>query len=162
MEPEPPSSPIDLVTGIRPGPVVLGVAVDWVCTIVFSVFLTRYFLDPGIFNLPDDEFDAAYDAALDAMLMDSGYLLATLLAGSLATLIGAYVGANRAATLQLKYGFVIAIASGLAGLLLGLLLDAGTGSAVPAWYDAAGWLLLIPAGVLGGYLARRRANPGPA
>lgn len=160
MAPAPSSHPIDLVSGIRPGPVLLGVAVDWALTVVFSLFLTQAFLDPGLWDVPEGDFDSTYAAEIDAMLTNTDFLLASLVFGALATAIGGYVAASKAATLQLKYGLMVAVVSGLTGLLVGLLPGESSSPPLPFWYDLAGWCVLIPAGILGGYVARRRANSG--
>ena len=156
-QPPPAFEPEGFFSGIKAWPVVLGVLVDWVMTTLFSILLTAWFIAPGT---PTDD-EEAFNAAYQAMLMDAEFLLASLVFGLSATVIGAFVGASRAGVVQLKHGFVIALASGLSSLLLYWLPDEATSAQLPVWYNLLGWLLLLPAGILGGYLARQRQSENP-
>ncbi len=154
MEPAPSISPEGFFTGVRPGPVIVGVLVDWILTIFSMILVSAYYLDPGVWEADDQEFEAAYNA----LFLDTEFLVVTFLLGALATVIGAYVGAKRAATLQLKYGLVIALAVGMSTLLLYLIPSDEPSTEMPLWYDVIGWLILLPAGVLGGYIAKLQQN----
>lgn len=147
-----------ILAGLKPGAVVRGVVVDWALSMGFSILITRSFLDPGVWNVDDSQFDAAFTSELEAMYQDPSFLWVSMLAGVLATVVGAYVGARRAGTLPLKHGLAVAVATGLTGLLLYFLPGNGGGPTIPLWYNVAGWLVLIPAGILGGYIVREQAR----
>ena len=148
----------DLLAGLKAIPIVLGVVVDWVLTTLLSVSLTRARLDPSVLALEGAEFNAAFNASVENLFRDPGYLVGSLLCGLLATVIGAFIGARNAGTLPLKHGLAVAVASGLSVIVSNLVSGQDTGIAVPVWFNLIGWLLLLPAGVLGGYLAMPRVN----
>lgn len=154
------STDTKLLAGLKAFPILLGVVVDWVLTTLFSVSLTRAYLDPSVMALEGAEFNAAFNASLEDLFKDPGYLLGSLLCGLLATTIAAFVGARNAGTLPLKHGLAVAVASGFSVIVAGLLPGEDTGLAPPLWFNALGWLLLLPAGVLGGYLARPQTGAG--
>jgi len=160
MQPGPVGDSASILSGLRLGPIMVGVAVDWILTTLFSVALTRSYLDPGIFALEGAERDAAFKAGIELLFVSTDFLLASLLTGMLATVMAAYVGARRAGTLPLKHGLAVALMSGLSVLLVYVLPGEEPSLQVPLWYDALGWVLLVPAGILGGYLARQLASTG--
>ncbi len=87
-------------------------------------------------------------AATQVVLQDNGFLLASLLYGTATTALGGYI----AARLARAYPYFNALAIALLGMALGLVLASDT----PGWYDAVGYLTIVPAALLGGSLARRR------
>jgi hypothetical protein len=148
----------DLLAGLKAIPIVLGVVVDWILTTLFSVSLTRARLDPGVLALEGAEFNAAFNASIEDLFQDPSYLVGSLMCGLLATVIGAFIGARNAGTLPLKHGLAVAVASGLSVIVSNLTGSDDSGLAIPIWFNVIGWLLLLPAGVMGGYLAMRRVN----
>ena len=87
-------------------------------------------------------------AASKLVLQDSGFLMASLLYGTATTMLGGYI----AARLARAYPYFNALAIALLGIGLGLVLASDT----PGWYDAVGYLTIVPAALFGGRLARRR------
>jgi hypothetical protein len=98
-------------------------------------------LDP---NLPPEQLNAA----IQLVLQDTRFLLASLAYGTATTVFGGYV----AARLARAYPYFNALAVGVLGIVLGLLLTSGA----PWWFDALGYLITLPAALLGGHLAPRR------
>ncbi len=90
------------------------------------------------------------EAAMQAVTESSRFLLASLVVGLAFTALGGYVAARVAKQdLYLNAGLV-----GVAGLLIGLLFGGGG----PIWFNVAGYVLVIPAALYGGYLADRQAQ----
>jgi hypothetical protein len=88
------------------------------------------------------------NAAVEAVMAGTGFMLASLLYGTATTAFGGFVAARVARA----YPYFNALAVGVLGIVLGLLLS----DDVPWWFEATGYLLSIPAAVAGGHLARRR------
>lgn len=87
-------------------------------------------------------------AAIEAMQQNTGYLLASLVYGTGTTVVGGYV----AARLARAYPYFNALAVGVIGIVLSLMLT----SVTPGWFDALAYLITLPAAVLGGHLGQRR------
>lgn len=85
--------------------------------------------------------------ALRVVTQGQGFLLASLAFGSFTTVLGGFV----AARLARGYPYFNALAVGLLGIALGLLLP----SESPGWFDAFAYLSTLPAALLGGHLARQ-------
>jgi hypothetical protein len=86
------------------------------------------------------------------------FLLAGLVVGVCATSYGAFVGARRAGVHHVRHGGWIAVCSAALSLVPVLLAGQAPASSPPLWYEALGWLLLLPSGLAGGYLAERLAR----
>ena len=80
---------------------------------------------------------------------NDAYLLCALVFGTLTTVLGGYVTARLAQQLPL----LNALALGLLGICIGVLL--GNPGQSPLWFDALGFLFVIPAAIFGGVLGRR-------
>jgi hypothetical protein len=90
------------------------------------------------------------DEAVQAVMQGNGFLLAALLFGMATTVFGGYVAAH----LARGYPYFNALAVGVLGIVLGLLLT----SDAPWWFDTLAYLLSVPMAVLGGHLSVRRRN----
>ena len=88
------------------------------------------------------------EVALRALIQDPGFLLTNLVYGTFTTVVGGYLAARIAGT----YPYFNALAVGVGGIVIGLLV----GSDAPAWFDAIAYATTLPAAVLGGHLGRRR------
>lgn len=137
-----------LFSGVKPGWVLLGVAADWLLTILFGGAIFPMFADPNIAEL-DQEALAAHIASIE---QDPAYIAISLLFGSLATAVGGYVAAQKAQQVHLKHGLWVALASGASILLVS---GGSWNTAMPLWVVIMGWLLLIPSGIFGGYFAKQ-------
>jgi hypothetical protein len=101
---------------------------------------------------PGVSSEAAFKLAMEV----PEFLLALLVYGTGPTLFGGYV----AARLARRTPYFNAMAIGALGIVLSLVLSTVVDSevAVPFWWLAAGYLLSLPAAVLGGHLALRQRN----
>jgi putative membrane protein (TIGR04086 family) len=146
-----------IFTGLHPRAILIGVVVDSLATLVagfalVSVFAARQ--GPG----PDG---GVSDEALDSLTASPEFLLASLVVGLACTSLGGFVGARRAGTSFARHGGWIGVGSALVALLLSVA-SGPDPSPPPLWFELAGYLLVIPAGVLGGLLAGLRARRLPA
>ncbi|NRA07256.1 MAG: TIGR04086 family membrane protein [Myxococcales bacterium] len=153
-----PPSPVEasgFFTGLRALPIVVGVFVDNLATMLggllfLSAQLERYGIRPGD-ELPEE--------VLRELHSDPTLLAASLVIGILATSLGGYAAGRMAHGHRRQHGAFV----GLVGVLLGLLAygSAVAGERPPLWYDLLGFLLMIPAGALGGALAELRSARTP-
>jgi hypothetical protein len=124
--------------------VIAGAVVDNTVTFFIMNLLAAALLSTGI---TEDEFMAR-------MKSTNGMLLGLIL-GPGCTVLGAYIAGRIAQRAERLHGAVVAVL----GMAVGLIFrDSGT----PVWFDIAGFVLMLPAGVYGGYLAeaRRKAQEG--
>ena len=157
MDSGPPTiEPEGLLDGLHWDAIFLGAVLDIAATFVILIPVMLVFAGGDAFS-GDPE---ASREAIDTASAGTGFLLASLLGGLAATVYGAYFGARRAGEFHLRHGGWVAVCSAGLGLLLMLLLGDG-GAEGPIWLDALSIVLMIPAGLLGGLLARRQANRIP-
>lgn len=149
-----PPSPIEpdgLLDGLRWSAIFRGALVDLVATFVGGILLL-------IFLFPAEALEegAAGDRALDAAMVTPEGLFWTAVVGFAGTVCGGYYGARRAGTHPVRHGGWVAVASLLITFPFLLTPLGETSAPAPAWYDALGIALMLPAGVLGGFLASLR------
>ena len=143
--PPPPIEPAGFFTGVQIWPVILGVVVDTVATLVLSTAYFMFYVSEGL-----SEKEGAMEDAFSAYWSSSEGLLASLVIGTLGTMIGGFYAAHKAGALQIKHGALV----GAGAILLGLAFSAaGTESQLPDWFMAVAYGAAIPAGAIGGYLA---------
>jgi hypothetical protein len=135
-----------LMTRFDPKAIFIAMLFSLALDVVGAVLLHSVF-GPG---LSEDMTPEQLKAAVEAMQQGSGFLLASLLYGTGTTVFGGYV----AARLSHAYPYFNALAIGVLGIVLGLLLT----SASPWWYDALAYLVSVPAALLGGHLRQQRRN----
>jgi hypothetical protein len=145
--------PDGLLDGLQWGSILLGAVVDNVLTVLGFGLLTASLAGEEAFS-GDQE---AAERALEEMASSPEFLLAGLLVGVCATAFGAFVGARRAGVHHVRHGGWIAVCSAALSLVPILLAGQAPASSPPLWYEALGWLLLLPSGLAGGYLAARLA-----
>ena len=159
MEPQPfPVEPQGILEGISWRAVLFGTIVDIALTVFATAILMLWVAGPDAFS-PDEE---VAEQAVDAALLSPEFLLFGFIAGILATAIGAYVGARRATVFHVRHGGWIAVCSALVSLLFLLVPGATSEPTPPLWYDALGFALMLPAGLLGGLLAALRDRAAAA
>lgn len=145
-----PIEPTGFFTGIQFRPIVSGVVLDTLLTIVL---VTAYYYGVVAKGMPDpgdaaDEAFAQYWHSVDGLMM-------SLMLGSLGTMIGGFYAAYKAGTLEMKHGALVGIGS----ILLGLILQAGGSERqTPEWFMALSLVAAIPAGALGGFFAEMFRN----
>jgi hypothetical protein len=140
-----------MLDGVRWSAVLRGAVLDNVLTVVASVPLA--FLLAGEDGLAEDP--EQFERTLDQAVETPEFLLWAFVVGLAITVYAAYWASRRAGVLHLRHGGWTAVASlALASLFL-LVPGATEGSAAPAWYDALSIALMLPAGVLGGWIAAK-------
>ena len=124
--------------------VIVGAVVDNSMTFFIMNLLAAALLSTGI---TEDEFMAR-------MKSTNGMLLGLIL-GPGCTVLGAYVAGRIAKRAERLHGALVAIA----GMIVSLIFH---DSSTPILFDIAGFALMLPAGIFGGYLAeaRRKAQEG--
>ncbi len=123
--------------------ILIGFLLDTLCTIAVSVVLISAMSAAGI---PEAEIVAR-------IRTPSGILL-SLIYGLGCTAFGGYVAGRIAKHDEIRHGAVVAGIS----LLLGIVLREKSTS---LWYDIAGYLLIIPAGMFGGLRAAKHRRKHP-
>jgi hypothetical protein len=127
--------------------ILLGVLTDTGGNTIAGIVLMVIFASSRI--TPDMSEQEINDAIL-ALAQGGGFLLASLIVGLGFTILGGYVAARVA-----KKGIYQNSATvGAIDMLLGILFT----SASARWFDIAGFLIVIPAALLGGHLARKQVN----
>jgi hypothetical protein len=121
----------------------LSLALDVVGSIVLVALFGGRFDD----GLTPEQMEAALREITDG----TPFLLASLLYGTATTFIGGYI----AARLARSHPYFNALAVGVLGLLLSLLLS----DTAPWWFDVLGFLSTLPAAVAGGHLFVRGNAP---
>ncbi len=147
-----PMGPRGFFTGVRIRPIIIGAVVDYVATylLVLLYAIVYYVKDPlekG--GLPEE----AIEKALGQMIASQEGLLALLVIGAVCTVLGGYVAGRLAKADPVKHGALVGAVSLIVGALQSGM--AGEGSPLPHWHMLLGYLLAIPAGALGGWLAER-------
>jgi putative membrane protein (TIGR04086 family) len=139
--------------GLRPRAILLGVIVDNLATLLASLVLVSIFAaEQGLGQ--DGEIS---EEALEGLASAPEFLLASLAVGLACTSLGGFVGAKRAGSSFARHGGWVGVGSALMALVMSL--SAGPNpSPPPLWLELAGYLLVIPAGVLGGALAALHAR----
>lgn len=165
MQPEIPTiEPEGFLSGLSPGAILFGAVIDIVASFTSFLLLTLLLQPPPPSPAAQPEAaperiapaDPAPSAGPD--LYDSPeFLLGALVLGLAATVLGAFVGARLAGTLFVRHGGWIAVVSTVL-MLPFLLLPSADAAATPTWYDIAGWVLILPAGMAGGALAALAAR----
>ena len=145
-----PIEPAGFFTGIQFRPIMAGVILDTIATIVlvtayYSLFVAKDFA--GQNGMAEDAFAEYWNS--------SDGLMTSLLLGSVGTLIGGFYAAYKAGTLEMKHGALVGIGS----IILGLIFQAmGSERDMPDWFMALSLVAAIPAGALGGFLAEMFRN----
>ena len=151
MDPLPPIEPDGLFDGLQWGCILRGALLDIVLTVLGSVPLTLLLVGPA--DLPQDE-EAAAEALRQAMVTPEG-LFWGLVLGIAATAVGGWYGAQRAGALHLRHGGWVAVVSMVLGLPFYAAPSEAGAAATPLWYEFAGLVAMLPAGLLGGWIAAR-------
>jgi hypothetical protein len=140
--------------GLRWDCVFRGALLDIALTIAGSIALTLWLAGPAAFS----QDEAVARGALDRAFASQEGMAWTALLGLAATVAGAWYGARRAGRLHVRHGGWVAVASLVLGLPLQLMSSGAGSSAWPFWYEALAMAAMLPAGMLGGLLARRRSG----
>lgn len=155
MQPTPPSiEPEGLFDGLRWGPILLGGLLDNLLTNLAVIPLM-------IFFAPAEAFSSDAVAAQEAMeqaTLSPGFLSVSFGVGLSITVYASYWASRRAGGSYLRHGGWVAVTSSVMAMLLTLFAGGVSGPQPPFWYSALGFAAVIPAGLLGGLLAAKRAG----
>ena len=88
------------------------------------------------------------EESTNALYQNNYPLLWSLVAGTLTTVLGGYIAASFGKLAPYKNSAIIA----LIGVVLGVLLAGEE----PLWFDVIGFIIVIPAALLGGYIVARK------
>lgn len=127
--------------------ILLGVLTDVAGSTIANIILIFLFSTHLI--TPEMSEQELNDAIL-AMTQDNGFLIASLIVGLCFTILGGYVAARVAKKGVYQNSAMV----GVIGVLLEFLFAGST----LQWFDVAGIVTVIPAALLGGYLARTQVN----
>ena len=155
--PRSPIEPRGFFTGVKIRPIVVGAVVDYVTTyIAVTLYVIRYFVKESFQDggIPPEAIEKAFREATSSQ---EG-LLAFLIIGALCTALGGYLAGRIAKVEQIKHGALVGAVSLIIGALQTTM--AGSASPVPSDFEFLGYILAIPAGALGGYLAAAGAGLG--
>lgn len=146
-----PIEPDGLLDGVQWSPVLRGAVLDNVLTFVVSMPLVSYFA--GAEALAEDEEVA--NRAIDQALQSPEFLFWSCVVGLSITVYAGFWASRRAGVFHLRHGGWTAVASAALASLFLLIPGATEGPSPPLWYDALALALVLPAGVLGGWIAAR-------
>ena len=144
-----PIEPESVFSGLSTSAIVRGAILDVVLTVIASIPLTLGFVGSDAFSENEEVANRAFDQAF----RDPMYLFAAAVVGLTITVYAAYWAARRAKTSHLRHGGWTAVASAATSSLFLLLPGVTEGPGTPLWYDALGLLLMLPAGIVGGWFA---------
>lgn len=97
------------------------------------------------------------EAAVVAAILTPKWLAVGSLLGLSCTALGGYVAARMGRHEPMKHALALGIASLVTGVLIQFGNEAGV-HATPLWFDALGYVLVVPAALLGGCLVERRSG----
>ena len=148
-----PVEPRGFFTGVKIWPVAVGAIVDYLATfVVVMAYLIMYYVKEPLESggLPEDVIDRAFRE----MVSSQEGLVALLVIGALCTVLGGYVAGRLAKAEEVKHGALV----GAVSLVLGALQSGMVGeeTPIPQWVQLLGYILAIPSGALGGWLAKVR------
>jgi hypothetical protein len=130
------------LTNIKLKAIVVGALVDNIVTMFIMMLLMTALVSQGL----------SQDEVVARMKSPSGLLL-NLIIGLGCTCLGGYVAGRIARQSEVLHGSLVAGA----GMVLALLLRE---SGLPGWYDILGFAGMLPAGMLGGHMARQQRTAG--
>ncbi len=121
--------------------ILLVVVLDTIGGMVMMVLVGGSAFEDGMNEQQESE-------AVTAVTTSANALMGSMLLGTLSTMVGGYI----AARIARKAPYMNAGVIGLFGIALGVL----SAKDYPFWFNLLGFLLVLPAALLGGHLARHR------
>jgi len=149
----PPIGPRGFFTGVEIRPIVAGVVVDIIATIIFDFLYLLTYL-PGEFFEGGGASEEVVEKAVKEMMTSPDGLFSLAIIGAICTALGGYIAARMARGEKIKHGALVGFASLITGLLITAIV--GEGNPVPDWYRALIYLLPVPVGALGGFFAEKK------
>jgi hypothetical protein len=132
---------------ISPRAVVLASLAVFGIDIVWNFLLISLFGGPTFGSGMSDE---QIRRALQVLFQDARYLTFALIFGTGSTVLGGYLAARLARAVP----YFNALAFGVLGLTVSVM----TSGALPTWFKIIGFGLTLPAALLGGHIAKLRAQ----
>lgn len=148
----PPIQPRGFFTEVKIRPIIGGAVVDYLATyLLIMLYVIVYYVKASGLS------EEAIERALKEMLSSQEGLLALIIIGAFSTALGGYVAGRLAKVEEVKHGAFV----GAASLIVGVLQAATDGeeNSLPHGYELLAYIIAIPAGALGGYLAERPVKP---
>lgn len=151
----PPVEPVGIFSGVQVRPIIAGVAVDYVATLLAGIVYLTIFFGKEIAEQGD-----LSEETINKILTSPEHLLILGLVGTFCTALGGYAAGRIAKDFEIKHGALV----GLGSLILVTLEQAmsGQSTSYPLWFEVLGYLVAVPAGALGGYVAQRHNELAPA
>jgi putative membrane protein (TIGR04086 family) len=131
------------MTKLKAWPMVAGILIDTLGSILAGVL---YFI--SLFGLPIARGTPPSDE-----VFGTPHLIVTGIVGLFLTAFGGFVAARMARNQHVQHGIAVGVGALLVWLLLGWVSPSDT---APVWYETASFIGVIPAGALGGYVAKAR------
>ena len=145
--PPPPIEPVGFFTGVEIRPIIVGIVVDYVATYAamwayIFVFLAKRLAKEG---------ELSEEAIYKFLLSDEGLMVGFVI-GALCTALGGYMAGRRAASQEVKHGALV----GFGSLIVSTIEQHISGETlpIPEWYRLMGYVAIIPAGAVGGYISQ--------
>ena len=159
MEPREPIEPEGLFDGLRGVPILLSALIDYLATLLATGLLLGAVA-------PEIASGSFSQETADRLSASQPFLLGMLLIGTLCTVFAAFLGARMAGRLFVSHGGWIAVTGTVLSLVYLLpISDPAAASqpelVIPLWYEVLAWLLILPAGIAGGLLARAVSGGEP-
>ena len=138
--------PTGFFSGIKIRPIIVGVVVDYIAT---YAGMYAYFFGYLAKEL-SKEGEISSDTIAEYMMTTEGLLIGFAI-GALGTAIGGFVAARKAGQLEIKHGGLV----GFCSLIISFIEEAmrEEGVPLPDWFRLLSVLAIVPAGMLGGYVA---------
>ena len=144
--PPPPIEPTGFFSGIKIRPVIIGIVVDIIATMILS---TLYYFVFVVKDLSDK--GAISEKAMADYWSSTEGIMVSLVIGTLATAIGGFYAGRKAGGLEMKHGALVGVGSILTGVILQSAGENDTG--INQGQLLIAYAAAIPAGALGGSVA---------
>jgi ABC-type sulfate transport system permease component len=154
MKPTPPAiEPERIFMGLSWRIIIRGALLDIVLTVIVTLPLYLYYAGSDFFSLDPAVADRATETAYRSFTFN----FLSLVLGLLCTVIAAYWASRRAGSRHVPHGGWVAVVSML--LVVPFMFVPGVlDLRQPIWVEVAGLSGMLPAGMLGGYIAAQRSR----
>jgi ABC-type branched-subunit amino acid transport system permease subunit len=94
------------------------------------------------------------EEAIREILTSPEHLVILGVVGALCTVLGGYVAGRIAKDIEIKHGALVGLGSLVLVTLEGMM--SGQSTSYPVWFEVLGYLIAVPVGMVGGYVAQRQ------
>ncbi len=144
-----PIEPDSMFAGLRWPAILLAAVLDNLLSMVVIVPIMFFFAGADALSGDEELANRAFDQARASI----EFLTAALVVGCAITALAGFWAASRAGALHVRHGGWTAVASVTMAFLILLIPGMNDGADTPLWYDALGLVLVVPAGMFGGWCA---------